>query len=79
MAYETLLAAAKDLPEDSIYEVISYIGYLKFKDQNSVPSGNQAKKPERRHKKRTLGRMKEIIKMADDFDAIPVGFEEYKS
>ena len=76
MAYDALMAAAKSLPEDKIYDVIAFIDFLKARMQPAASYSEQAGGV-RRHKKRKLGQMKGKIRMADDFDEIPADFKEY--
>lgn len=75
MAYETLIEEARDLPEDTLLEVLDFIVFLKHKNQRNNKQENTI--VGRKHRVRSLGRMKDKIKMLDGFDEIPAGFEEY--
>lgn len=75
MAYENLLTIAKDLPEETINEVISYIEFLKFKSNKATSTNSNSSV--RKHPQRVFGLLKGKIKMAEDFDAIPEDFEGY--
>lgn len=69
MSYETLEAQIRAIPEEYFPEVANFLDLLKHKilarQQSLAPS----------HRK--LGGYEGQIKIADDFDDIPEGFEEY--
>ena len=69
MSYEALEKQIRTIPEEYISEIAGFIDLLKYKimvqHQNSV-------RPLRK-----LGGYEGQIKIADDFDEIPEGFEEY--
>ena len=69
MSYEVLEKQIRTIPEEYISEIAGFIDLLKYKitvqHQGSV-------RPLRK-----LGGYEGQIKIADDFDEIPEGFEEY--
>lgn len=76
MAYDALLEATKGLPEDRVYDVIAFIDFLKARMGIST-NESVASTENRRHKERTLGQMRGQIRVADDFDEIPIDFAGY--
>ncbi len=65
MAYTELMEAAKDLSESDIAEVVTFVYFIKFKNNNT---GSNVEFDE----------LKGGLKyMADDFDETPDCFKEY--
>ena len=69
MPYEALERQIRSIPEEYFPEVASFLELLKYKIlvQQQNPH----------HPLRKLGGYEGKIKIADDFDDIPEGFEEY--
>ena len=69
MSYEILEQQIRTIPEEYFQDVVNFLELLKFKilvqQQNT-----------KRHL-RKLGGYEGQIKIADEFDEIPEGFEEY--
>lgn len=72
MGYNDIYAAVKDLPEDKLKELMNFIEFLKYQ---ITENRTDASKPE--PFSRPLGIMTGKITMAEDFDEIPEGFEDY--
>lgn len=73
VAYEALINAVEGLSEESLMDILTYVDFVKYRTRLSL----NAEAYHRTHKKRSIGLMKGKIHMADDFDDIPAGFEEY--
>lgn len=69
MSYEALEQQIREIPEEYFPEIENFLELLRYKiivhNQKSVRC------------KRKLGGYEGMIKIADDFDEIPEGFEEY--
>ncbi len=69
MSYEVLEQQIRTIPEEYFQDVVNFLELLKFK---ILVQQQKAKRPLRK-----LGGYEGQIKIADDFDEIPEGFEEY--
>ena len=69
MSYEVLEKQIRTIPEEYIPEVINFLELLKYK---IIVQKQQSARPLRK-----LGGYEGQIKIADDFDEIPEGIEEY--
>ena len=69
MSYEALEKQIRTIPEEYFSEIAGFIDLLKYKIM--VQHQNNARPL------RKLGGYEGQIKIADDFDEIPEGFEEY--
>ena len=78
---EQLIAnAIQGMSDEMIQNVLLYIRFLKFSTQSSENTSAADQIPFlRKHKTRTFNLMQGRIEMADDFDEIPEGFEDYIS
>ncbi|MCH5291572.1 MAG: DUF2281 domain-containing protein [Treponema sp.] len=68
MSYEALEAQIRAIPEEYFPEVADFLDSLKCR----ILARQQTARP-----RRTLGGYEGQIKIADDFDDMPEGFEEY--
>ena len=69
MSYEALASQIRTIPEEYFPEVANFLDLLKYKIL-VLQQGSS-------HPLRKLGGYEGQIKIADDFDEIPEGFEEY--
>ena len=69
MSYEVLEQQVRTIPEEYFPEIMNFLDLLKYK---ILVQQQQKSKPPRK-----LGGYEGQIKIADDFDEIPEGFEEY--
>ena len=69
MSYEVLEQQIRTIPEEYFQDVVNFLELLKFK---ILVQQQKKKRPLRK-----LGGYEGQIKIADDFDEIPEGFEEY--
>lgn len=69
MSYEMLEQQIREIPEEYFPEIENFLKLLK----NKIIIQNKNAE----HFKRKLGGYEGMIKIADDFDDIPEGFEEY--
>ena len=69
MSYEVLEQQVRTIPEEYFPEIMNFLDLLKYK---ILVQQQQKAKPRRK-----LGGYEGQIKIADDFDEIPEGFEEY--
>ena len=69
MSYEVLKKRIHDIPEEYLPEIESFLELLQYK----IIVQNQNFE----HHKRKIGGYEGMIKISDDFDEIPEGFEEY--
>ena len=69
MSYDALVQDISALPQEYFPEVAHFLELLKFKIMVQTH-----KQP---HSPRQLGGFEGQIKIADDFDETPVGFEDY--
>jgi len=69
MSYELLEHQLRTIPEEYFPEIMNFLDLLKYK---ILVQQQQKSKPLRK-----LGGYEGLIKIADDFDEIPEGFEEY--
>lgn len=77
---EQLIAnAIQGMSDEMIQNVLLYISFLKFSTQSSENTSADQIPFLRKHKTRTFNLMQGRIEMADDFDEIPEGFEDYIS
>lgn len=68
MSYEILEKKLKSIPEEFFDDVLNFFDLLEYKIKVQQESKKQIRK---------LGGFEGKIKIADDFDEIPAGFEEY--
>ena len=73
MALELLVAEARDLPEDSIMEVVRVIREIKSRSQHSTLVASSPEPPIIRE----AGKYRGQIVMSDDFDEPLDDFKEY--
>ena len=69
MSYEVLEQQVRTIPEEYFPEIMNFLDLLKYK---ILVQQQQKTKPHRK-----LGGYEGQIKISDDFDEIPEGFEEY--
>lgn len=68
MSYEVLEAKLKTIPEAFLDEVASFFDLLDYKIKAQQESNKKARK---------LGGFEGQIKISEDFDSVPEGFEDY--
>ena len=71
MALDLVIAEARDLPEDSLMEVVRFIRAIKTRHEDSITS--QKNQPVIRE----AGRYRGQIVVSDDFDEPIEAFKEY--
>ena len=69
MTYDVLTQKIREIPEEYLPEIENFLDLIRYKiivlDRMTEP------------RKRKIGGYEGMIKIADDFDEIPEGFEEY--
>ena len=71
MAYQAIVEEIKDLPEESQNEILVFIQFLKYRNQQK---NSGAEKKVKRVSNTMAGK---LVYMADDFDETPECFKEY--
>jgi hypothetical protein len=69
MNYEALEQQIREIPEEYFPDIENFLELLRFK---IIVKNQNLERP-----KRKLGGYEGLLKIADDFDEIPEGFEEY--